>query len=240
MLGRVSRFPALASLALVLLASGGGSAAVAGFRGPNGLIAYMSRASGGASADIWVIRPDGTGAANLTNTPSEEDRYPEFSPNGRQIAFVSQSPGSDTALRVMDADGSNVRTISDPAGDALQHVFSYDDTLIAYQSNLDGDYDIYVYEFASEKTRLVTDNTIADYAPTWWCYGPTLLFTSDITEDSNIFETPALPIDAPAILVESQAVQLTNAEESDQYPQNTPSEENASREGQLPSPFKNK
>ena len=63
---------------------------------------------------------------------------------------------------------TNVQRISDPSGDASNHVFSPDDTLIAYQSNLDGDDDVYVYEVASGLTRLVTDNTIRDYAPTWW------------------------------------------------------------------------
>ncbi len=126
------------------------------------------------------------------------------------------------------------------AGDALQHVFSYDDTLIAYQSTLDGDDDIYVYEIASDLTRLVTDNDIPDYAPTWWCNSTVVIFTSNITGDSNIFETPALPIDADPILVETEAVQLTVEEDADHYPQNTPAEENASREGALPSPAKNR
>ena len=38
----------------------------------------------------------------------------------------------------------------------------------------------------------------------------------------------------------AEAAQLTDAEESDQYPQNTPSEENASRERKVPGSSKNK
>jgi Tol biopolymer transport system component len=169
-----------------------------------------------------------------------DDLDPQYSNKGDKIAFRSLRDGDNGVLYVMNADGTDVQRISDINGDASNHVFSPDDTLIAYQSDLDGDLDIYVYEFASQKTRLVTDNTISDYAPTWWCSAPIIIFTSDITDDSNIFDTPALPIEAPAIKVEEEANQLTDQPEADQYPQNSPPEENASRQGALPRPAKNK
>ena len=86
----------------------------------------------------------------------------------------------------------------------------------------------------------MTENEIDDYAPTWECNSHTVVFTSDVTTDSNIFSTAADPITAPPIDVESDASQLTDDPNSDQYPQNTPPEENASREDTLPSPEKNK
>ncbi len=99
---------------------------------------------------------------------------------------------------------------------------------------------MYVYDFETGATRLLTDNVIEDYAPTWICDAPIVVFTSDITQDPNIYNTPALPIDAPPILVEESANQMTFVQASDQFPQNTPSDENASREELLPSPLKNK
>jgi hypothetical protein len=59
-----------------------------------------------------------------------------------------------------------------------------------------------------------------------------VVFTSDIAGDPNIFEADALPISAPAILVEKDADQMTFEPSLDVYPQTTPPEENASREGQ--------
>jgi hypothetical protein len=117
---------------------------------------------------------------------------------------------------------------------------SPDSQLVAYQSNLDGDNDVYIYEFATGETRLLTDNEIEDYAPTWWCDAPVVVFTSDVTEDPNIFDAPALPIDGGPILVDQEAGQLTFDPAFDQYPENTPPEENASRQDTLPSPIKNK
>ncbi|CAG0952536.1 hypothetical protein ARNL5_00222, partial [Anaerolineae bacterium] len=135
---------------------------------------------------------------------------------------------------VMNATSGTPVAISDVAGDATNHTWSTDDTLIAYQSNLDGDLDVYVYDFGSGTTRQVTDNTIADYAPTWVCGTNELIFTSDVTGNPDIFETNALPIDAPAIKVEKVALQLTDEPADDVYPQSFPAEENASREGKVP------
>jgi Tol biopolymer transport system component len=168
-----------------------------------------------------------------------DDHEPEYSHDGTRIAFYSYRFGDKAVVMVMNADGTDVQPISDPNGDASLHVFSPDDTLIAYQSDLDGDLDIYVHQFSSGQTRLVTDNDIPDYAPTWWCESNILIFTSDITGDSNIFETPALPIEAEPILVETEATQLTDHPDSDQYPQSSPAEENASRQRSLPSRPKN-
>ncbi|MCQ3930746.1 MAG: hypothetical protein DPW16_09810 [Chloroflexi bacterium] len=164
------------------------------------------------------------------------DHDASYSFNGEKIVFRSYRDGSDTsAVYVMNADGTDVQLISDVAGDATNPVFSPDDSVVAYQSDVDGDLDIYVYEFSSGITRLLTDNVIPDYAPTWYCESTTIVWTSDITEDPNIFSTNALPIDAPAIKVEEEASQLTFDPNADQYPQNAPSEENASRQRSLPS-----
>ena len=164
-----------------------------------------------------------------------EDHDPAYSFDTQKVAFRSYRDGRTTsAIYVMNVDGSDVQLISDPAGNASNHTWYYDDSIIAYQSDAGGDLDIYVYEFDSEETRLVTDNVIPDYAPTWICGAPIVVFTSDVTEDPNIFNTPALPIEAPAIVVDEEANQMTTDEANDVYPENNPTEENASREGNVP------
>jgi len=109
-------------------------------------------------------------------------------------------------------------------------VFSPSGRYLAYQSNADGDLDIYVHEFGTGLTRKLTDNTIDDYAPTWLCGDDRLVFTSEIYGDPNIFEVDVLPITASPILVEEDAMQLTFEDYLDVYPvMNTPFER-ASRE----------
>jgi hypothetical protein len=55
-----------------------------------------------------------------------------------------------------------------------------------------------------------------------------------VTVDANIFNTPADPIEAEPILVDEEANQMTFDPATDIYPENRPSEEDASREGNVP------
>jgi Tol biopolymer transport system component len=160
------------------------------------------------------------------------DVDPQYNFAGDQIAFRSYRIGDKSVIYVMDADGENVYPVTMPAEDATNHTWSPDDSLIAYQSDFDGDLDIYVYEVETGEHRLLTDNTIDDYAPTWICESTRIVFTSDIMGDPNIFEDEALPINDPAVMVEEHSDQMTFELFDDIYPQNMPAEENASREGQ--------
>lgn len=161
---------------------------------------------------------------------TQNSHDPEVSFNGQKLAYRAINAAGRSVVYVTNIDGSNVVRVSDETANSMNHTWAPTDAVIAYQSDLDGDMDIYVWEVDTQKTRLVTDNTIADYAPTWWCDGEVVVFTSDILGEADIFNTPARPIDAPAILVETQANQMTTEPGNHIYPLNTPSEENASRE----------
>ncbi len=194
------------------------------------------------SSGVWQIYELtlSTQKAKLLSDGKGDDRDAQYSFDGKQISFRSYRDNNQhSAIFVMNADGSGGQQVSDGKGNALNQVWSKDDSLIAYQSNLDGDYDIYVYDVKDPQTRLVTDNKINDYAPTWICDSTTVVFTSDITTDANIFSTDALPIKAPPILVQN-ANQMTFDLQTDEYPLNTPLDESASQEGSFPSPHKAK
>jgi len=58
---------------------------------------------------IWVKRPDGSGATLLHQDAHASDETPAWSHDGRRIAFVSRTyPHS--SIEVMKADGTDVRT----------------------------------------------------------------------------------------------------------------------------------
>ena len=66
--------------------------------------------------EIFVMNADGTGAVNLTATPKEHEHYPQISPDGRRICFLSDvGEGRDTmrSLYVMDMDGNNRKKIAE-------------------------------------------------------------------------------------------------------------------------------
>lgn len=56
----------------------------------------------GVTADVYVIKPDGTGETKLTTDGS----LPSFSPNGKQIIF-----SRNNRPHIMNADGSDIRPI---------------------------------------------------------------------------------------------------------------------------------
>ena len=60
--------------------------------------------------DIQVIRPDGTGQLNLTNTPSRMENSPLWSPDGSRILFTTWDQNWDIFL--MNADGSNLANLT--------------------------------------------------------------------------------------------------------------------------------
>jgi TolB protein len=83
---------------------------------PRNSILYVSNASG--SWQIYRIRPDGTGAEQLTNlAPTSFDLWaPNYSADRKKIAFcygvLDSSGNGPLDVYVMDADGSNVTQIT--------------------------------------------------------------------------------------------------------------------------------
>jgi TolB protein len=60
--------------------------------------------------DIYVMSADGKTIRRLTTDPAR-DTFPDWSPDGKQISFISDRDGSRN-LFVMDADGGNQRQLT--------------------------------------------------------------------------------------------------------------------------------
>ena len=65
---------------------------------------------GKPSADIYVINIDGSGLIQLTRD-SGGNGSPAWSPDGKQIAFVSNRDADEARIWIMNADGSNQRIL---------------------------------------------------------------------------------------------------------------------------------
>ena len=61
--------------------------------------------------EIFIADPTTGDLFNVSRSPKSEDRYPCWSPDGKQICFMSDREGT-TNLWVCNADGSKVRRLN--------------------------------------------------------------------------------------------------------------------------------
>jgi len=179
-----------------------------------------------------------TGQLRRLSNGRGDDLDPAYSLDGTRILFRSYQDNQHSTIYVMNRDGSGATAISASDTEAVNAVWSPNSELIAYQAGAAAGAaagsEIYVYDDVSGTTRQLTDNDIPDYAPTWRCDPTQLVWTSEIDGDPNLYQVDVLPLDAPPIEIIVDAEQLTTHPANDIYPLSPPSEEDASRELQLP------
>ncbi|MBK6794147.1 MAG: PD40 domain-containing protein [Anaerolineales bacterium] len=135
--------------------------------------------------DLFVLNVETGTEFQLTNSTADET-FPAWSSNGKQIAFILDE-GGVTDLYVIDLDGRNLRRLTTD-GKTVNAVWSPEGDRIAYQSERDGNLDIYSFDFRDDKEYRVTDYDGRDSGPTWDCGGSNLAFTSIRDGDPNIFQ----------------------------------------------------
>lgn len=98
-----------------------------------------------ATGGLCIIGADGTGLRTLERTPARwYDDGPQFSPDGKRIAFERDYDSADgstlkAAVFVMNADGSSIRRLTPWALRAGDHPdWSPDGKRILFTSNVDG------------------------------------------------------------------------------------------------------
>ena len=109
-----------------------------------------------------------------------------------QIAFVSERSGTPQ-IYLMNADGGQVRPLTNVADGACQPEWSPDGALLAYISPCDGlqeRYDgasIFILNLETGRSELISTFATGDYDPAWSPDGERLAFTSLQTGKPQIF-----------------------------------------------------
>ena len=107
---------------------------------------------------------DPSAPVNLSNH-FRDDWDPAWSPDGSQIAFVSDRDGN-SEIYVMDADGENLTRLTNDPGDDYGPTWSPYGR-IAFMSDRDGNNEIYVMDADGENLTRLTNDPSSDYGPTW-------------------------------------------------------------------------
>jgi Tol biopolymer transport system component len=144
-----------------------------------GLIAFVSTRDG--NGEIYVMNADGSDQRRLTNYRLW-DGFPDWSPDGKQIAYYSYLSERNWVIKVMDADGSNPRQLTGGAACDGAPFWSPDGTRIAYTSAADcipSHRDVYVIDADGGDPLNVTPHPADDSGASWSPDSSQLLFSSD-------------------------------------------------------------
>jgi dipeptidyl aminopeptidase/acylaminoacyl peptidase len=168
-------------------------------------IAYMGAAEG--KQGLAIVRPDGTGATFMalvmdTNAPLPSmGASVTWSPDARQIAFVSSTPGPETK----DASGDPMvitRYMYKPdAGEGNSH---FNDNRRLH---------IFVVDVATKRVRQLTDGTAYEHSIDWSPNGDEIVYVSDPSPNADQF----FNYDIFAIKVSDGTVRRITATENAEY-----------------------
>ncbi len=82
-------------------------------------------------ADLWVIGTDGSNDTQLTRNPAN-DNHPRWSPDGSQIAFLSERDGGRAAIYLIGANGGEPEKLTTEKSSISDFEWSPDGKTIAY------------------------------------------------------------------------------------------------------------
>ena len=97
------------------------------------------------------------------------EESPDIAPNGQQVAFAASSSANpnDSDIYVMSLIGGQPLLVVDTPGRAVNPRWSPDGRFLAYASDQDGDFEIFIVEVASYANYQVTVNSEYDMVNEW-------------------------------------------------------------------------
>lgn len=141
--------------------------------------------------DIWQAQLKGAAEAKPLIASTYIDMVPDFSPDGRRIAFASSRSGNQEVW-LCDRDGSNpVQLTHHGTSEADCPSWSPDGKRILYHANEDNFRDVYVVDAAGGTPRRLTNREGLDVAPSWSRDGKWIYFASARTGEHCIWKIPS-------------------------------------------------
>jgi TolB protein len=124
------------------------------------------------TSDIYIMNVDGKDVKSVTVRPDYEDSNPDFSPDGKLIAFDSTKYGEENSdIYIVGIDGKDLKNITNTKEKSERcPVWSPDGKKIAYLGKNAIGWQIYVVNMEDKKLipRELTNDDYEHSIPIWW------------------------------------------------------------------------
>ena len=172
-------------------------------------VAFNNAPDLGVQNDIYQVDADGSDQISLVDAPSD-DSGPVYSPTNDKFAFVGKRNGAQFDIYLMtrgpDGQTTGLSRLTTSDGHDSNPAISPDGKRLAFASDRDGDWDIYLMRLAPEGPKNVpvklTRNTrpnpdgppyMYDFSPDWSPDGTQIAFESNRNDDFEVYRMKAAP-----------------------------------------------
>jgi TolB protein len=150
-------------------------------------IAYVDKPiSNKESYDLRITDIDGKGDLSLFSS-SQPILSPDWSPNGKEIAYVSFEEGT-SRIYIQELATGNRRALKHEKGINSSPSWSPDGKFLSAVLSKGGNPDIYLYDLKNNSWKQLTDHYGIDTEPDWSPNGKSLIFTSNRSGSPQIYE----------------------------------------------------
>jgi len=157
---------------------------------PTGRLVYESLYR---DANFWRFAVKGDKGGELAAVPGSvnDENTPNFSPDGRRLAFASTRTGNEE-IWISNSDGSNPVQMTSMKGPQCSNPqWSRDGKTILFNSRKEGSSDLYLLTPDTGELRRITDHAAEELEPRWSRDGRWIYFGSNRTGTFEVWRMPA-------------------------------------------------